>query len=145
MKCKQKRNRRYLKHRKLWRKINLLSWYIEVQNLLTSIIMILEVSNKHDCKIDKILKKIVSNIICDFQSFLSNTKAFVAFQYYFTNKGSFLFWHYCYYLDILNKLLVLQRKQSKNMYAKYLNFPCFIRKNWQHACMHFPCFIWTSQ
>ena len=39
-----------------------------------------------------------------------------------------------YYLDILKKFLLLQRKHSKCMYAKCLNFPCFIKKNWLHAC-----------
>ena len=34
---------------------------------------------------------------------------------------------FLYYLDILNKLLLLQRKHSKYMYAKCLNFPCFVR------------------
>ena len=54
MKCEEKRNRGYLKHQKVWCKINLLSSYIQVQNILTSIIMILEFSNKHHCKLDKI-------------------------------------------------------------------------------------------
>ena len=54
-----------------------------------SIIMILEVSKKQHCKLDKILGNFVSNIICDFQLFLSNTQVYVAFQFYFTNKGSF--------------------------------------------------------
>ena len=33
---------------------------------------------------------------------------------------------FLFYLDILNKLSLLQRKHSKYMYAKCLNFPCFI-------------------
>ena len=40
---------------------------------------------------------------------------------------------FLYHLDILNKLLLLQRKHSKHMYAKYPNFPCFIEKI---GCMH---------
>ena len=56
MKCKQKRIRRYLKHGNLWCKVNRLSQYIEVQNLLTSIILIIEVSNKHHCELNKILR-----------------------------------------------------------------------------------------
>ena len=38
-----------------------------------------------------------------------------------------------FYLDILNKLLLLQCKHSKYMYARCLNFPCFITK---FSCMH---------
>ena len=41
---------------------------------------------------------------------------------------------FLFYLDILNKLSVLQRKHSKYMYAKCLNFPCFI--TYLAACMH---------
>ena len=33
---------------------------------------------------------------------------------------------FLFYLDLLNKLLLLQRKPSKYMYARCLNFPCFI-------------------
>ena len=51
---------------------------------------------------------------------------------------------FLFYLDVLNKVLLLQRKHSKCMYAKFLNFPCFILKNWLHACMHFACFFCTS-
>ena len=41
---------------------------------------------------------------------------------------------FLFYLDILNKLSLLQRKHSKYMYARCLNFPCFI--NYLAACMH---------
>ena len=40
-----------------------------------------------------------------------------------------------YYLDILKKFLLLQRKHSNCEYAKCLNFPCFIKKI---GCMHAP-------
>ena len=40
------------------------------------------------------------------------------------------------YLDILNKFLLLQHKHSKYMYAKCLNFLCFIKKiGCMHACI----------
>ena len=79
---------------KLWRKINLISWYIEVQNLLTSVILILEVSKKHHCKLYKILRN-----FC----FEHNLWFSVVFEYYASicsvpvliHKGFFLFWHYC--------------------------------------------------
>ena len=48
-----------------------------------------------------------------------------------------------FYLNILNKLLLLPRKHSKYIYARCLTFPCFI-KVWLHARMHFACFINTS-
>ena len=57
IKCKQKWSGRHIKHRKFWGKINHLSSCILIQNLLTSITMILEVSNKHHCKQVKIPKK----------------------------------------------------------------------------------------
>ena len=41
---------------------------------------------------------------------------------------------FLFYLNILNKFLLLQRKHSKYMYARYLNFPCFIKS--LAACMH---------
>ena len=41
---------------------------------------------------------------------------------------------FLFYLDILKKLLLLQRNDSKYMYARCLNFPCFI--NYLAACMH---------
>ena len=44
---------------------------------------------------------------------------------------------FLFYLDILNKLLLLQCKHSKYMYAKCLNFLCFI--NYLAACMHAFC------
>ena len=44
------------------------------------------------------------------------------------------------YLDILNKLSLLQRKHSKYMYARCLNFPCFI--NYLAACMHAFCMFY---
>ena len=34
---------------------------------------------------------------------------------------------FLFHLDILNKLLLLQCKRSKYMYARCLNFPCFIK------------------
>ena len=37
------------------------------------------------------------------------------------------------YIDILNRFLLLQRKYSKYVYAKCLNFPYFIK---EIACMH---------
>ena len=42
--------------------------------------------------------------------------------------------------DILNKLSLLQRKHSKYMYAKCLNFPCFI--TYLAACMHALCMFY---
>ena len=53
----------------------------EIQNLLVFIIMILEVSNKDHCKLDKILETSVSTITCNFQLFLSITQVYVAFLY----------------------------------------------------------------
>ena len=42
---------------------------------------------------------------------------------------------FLFYLDILNKLLLLlQCKHSKYMYARCLNFPCFIK--YLAACVH---------
>ena len=49
---------------------------------------------------------------------------------------------FLFYLDILNKLLLLQRKPSKYMYARCLNFPCFIKylAAYMHAfCMFYLC------
>ena len=40
---------------------------------------------------------------------------------------------FLFYLDILKKLSLLQRKHSKYMYARCLNFPCFI--NYLAACI----------
>ena len=47
---------------------------------------------------------------------------------------------FLFYLDILNKLSLLQRKHSKYMYAKCLNFPCFI--TYLAACMHAFCMFY---
>ena len=47
---------------------------------------------------------------------------------------------FLFYLDILNKLSLLQRKHSKYMYAKCLNFPCFI--TYLDACMHAFCMFY---
>ena len=47
---------------------------------------------------------------------------------------------FLFYLDILNKLSLLQRKHSKYMYAKCLNFPCFI--TYLAACMHEFCMFY---
>ena len=41
---------------------------------------------------------------------------------------------FLFYLDILNKLLLLLCKHLKYMYSRCLNFPCFI--NYLAACMH---------
>ena len=40
-----------------------------------------------------------------------------------------------YYLDILDKLLQLQKKHSKYMFAKCPNFPCFMKIGYMHACI----------
>ena len=48
--------------------------------------------------------------------------------------------HFLFYLEILNKLSLLQRKHSKYMYAKCLNFPCFI--TYLSACMHAFCMFY---
>ena len=45
-----------------------------------------------------------------------------------------------FYLDILNKLLLLQGKHSKYMYARCLNFPCFIK--YLAAYMHAFCMFY---
>ena len=47
---------------------------------------------------------------------------------------------FLFYLDILNELSLLQRKHSKYMYAKCLNFPCFI--TYLAACMHAFCMFY---
>ena len=47
---------------------------------------------------------------------------------------------FLFYLDILNKLSLLQRKHSKYMYAKCLNFSCFI--TYLAACMHAFCMFY---
>ena len=47
---------------------------------------------------------------------------------------------FIFYLDILNKLSLLQRKHSKYMYAKCLNFPCFI--TYLAACMQAFCMFY---
>ena len=47
---------------------------------------------------------------------------------------------FLFYLDILNKLSLLLRKHSKYMYAKCLNFPCFI--TYLAACMHAFCMFY---
>ena len=47
---------------------------------------------------------------------------------------------FLFYLDILNKLSLLQRKHSKYMYAKCLNFPCFI--TYLAACMDAFCMFY---
>ena len=47
---------------------------------------------------------------------------------------------FLFYLDLLNKLLLLQCKHSKYMYARCLNFPCFI--NYLAACMHAFCMFY---
>ena len=46
---------------------------------LTSTILTPEVTNKHHCKLDEILKKNFLTIICDFRLFLSITQVYVAF------------------------------------------------------------------
>ena len=48
--------------------------------------------------------------------------------------------HFLFYLDILNELSLLQREHSKYMYARCLNFPCFI--NYLAACMHAFCMFY---
>ena len=52
---------------------------------------------------------------------------------------------FLFYLDILNKLSLLQCKHSKYMYAKCLNFPSFI--TYLAACMHAFCmfYLYVSQ
>ena len=47
---------------------------------------------------------------------------------------------FLFYLDSLNKLSLLQRKHSKYMSARCLNFPCFI--NYLAACMHAFCMFY---
>ena len=47
---------------------------------------------------------------------------------------------FLFYLEILNKLSLLQRKHSKYMYARCLNFPCFI--TYLVACMHAFCMFY---
>ena len=47
---------------------------------------------------------------------------------------------FLFYLDILNKFWLLQRKHSKYMYARCLNFPCFI--TYLAACMHAFCMFY---
>ena len=47
---------------------------------------------------------------------------------------------FLFYLEILSKLSLLQRKHSKYMYAKCLNFPCF--KTYLAACMHAFCMFY---
>ena len=44
---------------------------------------------------------------------------------------------FLFYLDILNKVFLVQCEHSKYMYARCLNFPCFI--NYLAACMHAFC------
>ena len=44
---------------------------------------------------------------------------------------------FLFYINILNKLLLLQRKHSKYVYAKCLNFLCFIKS--LAVCMHAFC------
>ena len=53
--------------------------------------MIPEVSNKHHFELDKVLRNFFSTNNCDSQLFLSIAQVYVAFQSYFTNKGSTLF------------------------------------------------------
>ena len=47
---------------------------------------------------------------------------------------------FLFYLDILKKLLLLQCKHSKYMYARCLNFPCFIK--YLAAYMHAFCMFY---
>ena len=47
---------------------------------------------------------------------------------------------FLFYFDILNKLLLLQCKHSKYMYARCLNFPCFIK--YLAACVHAFCMFY---
>ena len=47
---------------------------------------------------------------------------------------------FLFYLDIFNKLSLLQRKHLKYMYAKCLNFPCFI--TYLVACIHVFCMFY---
>ena len=47
---------------------------------------------------------------------------------------------FLFYLYILNKLWLLQRKHSKYMYARCLNFPCFITH--LAACIHAFCMFY---
>ena len=47
---------------------------------------------------------------------------------------------FLFYFDILNKLLLLQCKHSKYMYARCLNFPCFIK--YLAAYMHAFCMFY---
>ena len=47
---------------------------------------------------------------------------------------------FLFYLDILNKFLLLQCKHSKYMYARSLNFPCFIK--YLAAYMHAFCMFY---
>ena len=47
---------------------------------------------------------------------------------------------FLFYLDILNKLLLLQCKHSTYMYARCLNFTYFI--NYLAACMHAFCMFY---
>ena len=64
-----------------------------------TLILIVEVSNKHHCKLDKILdsklETFIATIIAIFSCFRVLRKVYVSFQYLDTNKGSILFSHYC--------------------------------------------------
>ena len=47
---------------------------------------------------------------------------------------------FLFYLNIYNKLLLLQQKHSKYMYARCVNFPSFIKS--LAACMHAFCMFY---
>ena len=47
---------------------------------------------------------------------------------------------FLFYLYILNKLSLLQRKHSKYMYVRCVNFPCFI--TYLAACIHAFCMFY---
>ena len=123
--------------------------------------MILEVSNKHHCKLNKILRNFCFEhnlwfsvvfeyyASCDFQLFLSITQVYVAFHTISHIKVLFFpdttvevreLLRFLLYLDILSKLSLLQRKHSKCMYARFLNFRCFI--NYLTAGMHAFCMFY---
>ena len=109
MRCKQKRSRRYFNYRKLWRKINLLSEVIQIQNLLTFIIMIIEVSNKHHGKLYKILRNfcfehnLCFSVVLDNYASISGVPVIIhkwSFVSFLTLVyGNPLLWKSCGFLD----------------------------------------------
>ena len=98
---------------KQWFSLKFMHCASKVHNLLISMILIVEVSSKHHCKLDNFQKIYISSIFFDFELFLNVTQLYIALQLNFRNKGCnfwklILVWELVYNSGFLNVCVCLR-------------------------------------